>query len=141
MTDNLVSVYGMIKWLKATEKQIDKYGKVTVAFYPDSESRKTLRDLKLRSPLKEDMDGEFYYNLGKKFEDPRAPGPIRVFYRKEAYTKPVGNGSTAELVLEKYSWDNEFGKGNGVKVLEVHVNDLIVYEKPQLVTTGTDLPV
>lgn len=140
---------GKTKWCKPYPGQESvKFKKWTLNFYPTAEDRKTISGLKLRGGVKEDEDG-LYYIFGRRADDQRNPGGIIVVDAAgNPFTKLIGNGSTVEVTLQVYGWDNEFGKGTGVRIVRIRVIDWVEYKRPEQDESATawketkeDLPV
>ena len=125
---------GTLKWAKIypgqESKKYDPSGKWSLNFYPkDKETRERIRGLQLRAPLKEDEDG-FFYTFTRKVADPYLKGNIIVKGEDgQDLTDAIGNGSEANVTVEVYQWDNNFGKGNGAKIIKVEMVNFIPYTK------------
>lgn len=141
MSTKEIKVQGTVKWAKFKEQQVNKWGKLQVNFYPkDKATRSAISALGARNPIKEDEDGNLYYIFVKRLDDTIVPGPIRVFMDGKIFEGHVGNGSEAELTLQVYTWDNEHGKGNGIKVIACDVLNLVEFHR-DATAIGGDLPV
>lgn len=128
-----ITFEGTTKWTKVYPKQLNKFDKWTLQFYPkDKAERDKVKALGFRNQLHEDEDG-FYYVFNKKKDDPHSPGPVIVLAPDGTVTNAtIWNGSEIEVTLDQYYWDNEFGKGTGGRLVKVQV--LRFAEKP------SDLP-
>lgn len=132
MSDNELIFTGTVNWAKVYPGMENKYGKLSVDFFPTDADRKTIQALKSRNTLKEADDASkgstgFFYTFVRS----KDKGPIVVVDEGgNPFDQKIGNGSTVELTLEVYSWDNEHGKGTATRVVRVRVLKLVKYEKP-----------
>lgn len=141
MSTREIKVQGTVRWAKFKEQQVNKWGKLQVNFYPkDKATRSAISALGARNPIKEDEDGNLYYIFVKRLDDSVVPGPVRVFLGGKPFDGHIGNGSEAELTLQVYTWDNEHGKGNGIKVIAADVLNLVEFKRDAQ-AIGGDLPV
>lgn len=141
MSTKEIKVTGTVRWAKFREQQVNKWGKLQVNFYPkDKATRSSISALGARNPIKEDEDGNLYYIFVKRLDDNIAPGPVRVLMDGKLFEGHIGNGSEVELTLQVYTWDNEHGKGAGVKVIAADILNLVEYKR-DATAIGGDLPV
>ena len=99
---------GKVKWCKVYPGQVNKWGRLTLNFYPkDTKTRTAIRDLGLRNGLNEDEDG-FFYTFSKKLDDKMHPHPIIVVDAdgKPATVLPNGVVIPPGSILEKEGLGN-----------------------------------
>ena len=141
MSTKEIKVQGTVRWAKFREQQVNKWGKLQVNFYPkDKATRSAISALGARNPIKEDEDGNLYYIFVKRLDDSVVPGAVVVWQDGAPFDGHIGNGSEVELTLQVYTWDNEHGKGTGVKVIFCNILNLVEYKR-DITGIGGDLPV
>lgn len=129
MSTTNISVTGKVKWFRMRPGQENKWGKLSVNFYPEGDAnRKLITSLKLKNGMKEDEDGVFFQFYTTPDKSPDIIGvPAGVL---------IGNGSTVEMKLEVYSWDNEHGKGFAARPISFTLKKLVEYKPAAKVETN-----
>lgn len=103
-----------VKWAKVYEPDATyPPPRWSVKIYPTEAQAKEL--IKLGIVMREDDKGGVFFEAkrnvettkGKKLDPPRVVGPD-----KSPFTKPIGNGSVCNIIVDVYPW--EFGKKRGV---------------------------
>lgn len=134
----LVVVEGSVRWFKLRDGQENKFGKLTVDFFPTPASRKIIGSLRIKNQLRETEEGEFFYKFNV---DPTKGNykPVRVI---DVAGKPtdalLGNGTKVKLQLDHYEWATPEGTSHGVRPVAVKVTELVVYKKPEPVAQAAD---
>src|SRR5258708_717480 len=94
MADREVQITGIVYWAKLKPGQVNKYGKLSVDFYPqDKETRATIKSLNLRNGIKEDKEGNLFYTFTKKLDDKFHPGEVPAYKDGDKFEGAIGNGS------------------------------------------------
>lgn len=117
---------GKCKWARL-QKPDDKYKKYSIDVeLADEVQQKEYSDLKLKGKIK---DG---YVSFSSYPDKKKGGPAQQPLVVDMDGKPlselVGNDSEVTVKIETYSYNNEWGKGNGHRLVGVKVNKLVVYD-------------
>lgn len=139
---NIVKFEGTFKW--ARTKNLDKFGKWSVQFYPkDDATRKAIKAVGFRVSLKEDdSDTEpngMYYSFSRKSK--AAWGDLEAPYvldpSGDPITQNVGNGSKGWIVLDVYEYKGgvdekglPYTGGKAARWEGLEVTDLVIYERP-----------
>jgi len=126
---------GKAKWASDIMK-VDKYGKHSMKLIVDEKTAKEFQAIGAKTTPKPQDDGTFAINLtrkptmsvwknGKKTE----AGPPEVI---DASGKPfegaIGNDSDVTVKVEVFKYDNSYGKGIGVRLDKVRVDNLVEYK-------------
>lgn len=128
MAQQQATFNGTLRW--AFTKRLNKYGKFSVDFYPqDDKIRTAIKGLgATRLTLKEGDNG-FYYTFRLDPASKYAPKEVLVQYNDgQKYDGIIGDGTTADITVEAYDYDNSFGKGRGIRLLKIEIIRLVEYK-------------
>jgi hypothetical protein len=134
---------GKVRWAQVYTP--NRFGNYQISFYPESkEVRKAIKDTGFRGALKEDDDGNFFYNFRRKPTikvkgEEVYIGPPKVTNASgEVITDLIGNDSIVEITYSIYDYNNsEHGQGKGSRLIAVKVIDLIPYTRSETSVTPT----
>jgi len=119
---------GDCKWAKVY-KPDDKYKKYGIDVELDEVQQKEYDSLRMKGKAREG------YVSFSSYPDKKKGGPAHKPEVVDAEGKPfeemIGNGSNVTIKIETYPYDNEYGKGNGHRLLAVKVNKHVKYEKEE----------
>lgn len=147
---------GTVKWAK-TLKPDEKYGNYSIAFYPDKETKKAIKDAGVPSKVKvDDETGEQFFTFRrpvskeikgelKEFGPPMvynadgSPFEYKSVKDDKEFENPyrIGNGTRATVKLEVYDVPATGGKGSRLAALRIEeLNEYI----PEGGQAAGDLP-
>lgn len=134
MATQTLLLSGLVKWAKVFKENMDaKYGKYTLMFQPDKDSKALLKSSGSRVKAHEDEDGIWYKisrDHEKTFEKSGETvtfGPPKVVAADNTtpFDQLIGNNSKVTLRVDVY--DSQMGKGTRLQA--VRVDELVPYEK------------
>lgn len=139
MATKYIWISGPAKWFHIYPATMDtKFGKVySLDLYLDNVAMNTLKEAGWRGKTKVDELGTFA-KFSRKHEQQfnsglETLGPPKVVDTNGAdFDKPLGNGTTVNVLLELY--DSRYGKGSRIR--EVVIKDYVEYVKKE----GGSLP-
>jgi hypothetical protein len=126
-----VSFEGGLNYVFAN--RLNKFGKHSVNFYPkDAETRKAVKAAGLRSGIKEDQNGNFYYVFRRDPDNKYSGGPVLLVDTEgNEVTKPLAEGTEGIVYLDVYDYNSdEHGQGKGGRLKKIVITKLVEYVKP-----------
>lgn len=135
MSTTYHTAVGKVRWAQVYRP--NKFGNYQINFYPESkEVRKAIKDTGFRGGVKEDDEGNFFYNFRRKPTikvkgEEIDVGPPKVTNAEgEAITDLIGNDSVVEITFSIYDYNHpEHGQGKGSRLEGLKVLDLVKFER------------
>ena len=127
---------GDCKWAKVY-KPDDRYKKYSIDVELDEVQQKEYDSIELKGKAREGYVSFSSYPDKKKGNMPSPPTVMDA--DGKPFTDLIGNGSNVTVKIETYTYNNEWGKGNGHRLMAVKVNKHVKFEgegKSNLVTQG-----
>ena len=119
---------GECKWARVQTPD-DKYKKYSIDVKLDEKQMYEYGNLKLKGKPREG------FVTFSSYPDKKNSGPAKKPEVVDAEGNPcdalIGNGSNVTVKVETYSYNNEYGKGNGSRLVAVKVNELKEYVKSE----------
>lgn len=137
MPSKEINLSGKGKYIRMVN--LDKYGKWSLLLYLDKPSLDTWAELKaagILNTLKMDADGQ-YVRLScppnKEFRGVKTPLPPPIVIDKDGNSLQnilIGNGSDITASLVMYTFNKQFGGGQGaaIRLKGIKVNNLVPYQ-------------
>ena len=130
-----IKLSGEVRWAKV-QRPDSKFNYYGVELRPDAKSAGVLLASGITT-LKPSKDGEGFYNFKRYPDKPvwengnqRPAGPVSVFdVDGRETTVDIGNGSTVEIVIDVFPYNNTYGKGVSSRLESVKIIDLVVFER------------
>jgi hypothetical protein len=117
---------GECKWARVQTPD-EKYKKYSIDVKLDEKAMYEYGNLKLKGKPREG------FVTFSSYPDKKNGGPAKKPEVVDAEGNPcdalIGNGSNVTVKVETYSYNNEYGKGNGSRLVAVKVNELKEYVK------------
>ena len=134
-TSELVNFTGKVRFVQAVD--LNKFGKWSIQFYPDTDSLEHLRDLQaqgIKNVMKKDEEG---YNIQisrppsiefqKGVATPVTAPKVRDKDKNPIDGRSVGDGSDAIVTVELYSYKvpNSERRGKAIRFYGLTINELV----------------
>lgn len=145
-TNKEVYLSGTCKWAKLNKKNYDKkYSCYVMDFYPTAESFELFKELELELKVREDEDGTFVklrrdsvrVNKNSK-EITEVDPPLLLDHDNNPMDQEtlIGNGSKVTVKIDTFPT----AKGNGHRLVAVRVDELVVYDEPEVLHSKDTVP-
>lgn len=124
---------GKAMWSECNK--INKYGKYAIKLLVDEAAAKEFKAIGTRSSPKEMDDGDYLISFSRKPDakvfkngEKLDAGPPEVIDADgNPYVGDIGNGSDVTVKVNVFKWDNSFGKGTGMRLDKVRIENLVEY--------------
>lgn len=156
INSELIDFKGTVSWVQAVD--LNKYGKWSIRFYPDTEGLESIRELQARgikNIMKKDKDedgGRYYVQISRPPQvefskgvfTPVTPPKIRDKNKQPMDGREIGDGSDVIVTCEKYGYTvpQSKQKGTAIRFYGLTVLNLIpkavVEPEPQAEAAGWD---
>lgn len=133
---------GKAMWAECNK--LSKYGKYAIKLLVSKEDAKEFKAIGSKAQPKEMDDGSYMLSFSrdpvrralKNGEMVPAGAPEVLDKDGNPYSGDIGNGSDVTLKVDVFKWDNAFGKGIGMRLDKVRIDNLIEFKKGEQRVAG-----